>query len=92
MDLYLFAFERRLAGVYNAGFENLEVGEIARLVTTHVPAEIKTLPSNDPRSYSVLLRSLAGDRIRAEEGRVDRDCRDGGGLPGRPDQGRADRL
>ena len=24
VDLYLFAFERRLAGVYNAGFENLE--------------------------------------------------------------------
>jgi hypothetical protein len=25
VDLYLFAFERRLAGVYNAGFENLSV-------------------------------------------------------------------
>ena len=24
VDVYLFAFERRLAGVYNAGFENLE--------------------------------------------------------------------
>ena len=29
VDLYLFAFERRLAGVYNAGFENLSVRDIA---------------------------------------------------------------
>ena len=29
VDLYLFAFDRRLAGLYNAGFENLKVREIA---------------------------------------------------------------
>ena len=33
VDLYLFAHERRLAGVYNAGFENLKVMDIARLIT-----------------------------------------------------------
>jgi nucleoside-diphosphate-sugar epimerase len=53
VDLYLFAFERRLAGVYNAGFENLAVREIAARVASHVPAEIRVLPSNDPRSYSI---------------------------------------
>ena len=54
VDLYLFAFDRRLAGLYNAGFENLKVREIAdRDCRRRSPAEIKVLPSNDPRSYSV---------------------------------------
>jgi nucleoside-diphosphate-sugar epimerase len=53
VDLYLFAFDRRLSGVYNAGFENLAVKEIAALVAEQVPAEVAALPSNDPRSYSV---------------------------------------
>jgi nucleoside-diphosphate-sugar epimerase len=53
VDLYLFAVERRLAGVYNAGFENLSVRQIAALIAEHVPAAIQMLPSNDPRSYSV---------------------------------------
>jgi len=53
VDLYLFALERRLAGVYNAGFENLSIRRIADLVVAHVAAEIRVLPSNDPRSYSV---------------------------------------
>ena len=39
VDLYLFAFEQRLAGVYNAGFENIAVRDIAALITQHVPAE-----------------------------------------------------
>jgi nucleoside-diphosphate-sugar epimerase len=53
VDLYLFALERRLAGVYNAGFENLKVRDIASRIADRVPAEIKVLPSNDPRSYAV---------------------------------------
>src|SRR6185436_5862365 len=52
VDVYLFAFRRRLAGVYNAGFENLKVRDIATLIAEQVPAEIKVLPSNDPRSYA----------------------------------------
>ncbi len=53
VDLYLFAFEKRLAGVFNAGFENLKVMDIARMITKDVPASIDVKPSNDPRSYSV---------------------------------------
>ena len=53
VDLYLFALERRLAGVYNAGFENLKVREIASMIADRVTAEVKVLPSNDPRSYAV---------------------------------------
>jgi nucleoside-diphosphate-sugar epimerase len=53
VDLYLFAFDRRLAGLYNAGFENLTVRGIAERIAAEVPAAIKVLPSNDPRSYAV---------------------------------------
>jgi nucleoside-diphosphate-sugar epimerase len=53
VDLYLFVFERRLPGVYNAGFENLKVRDIASRIADHVRAEIRVLPSNDPRSYAV---------------------------------------
>jgi nucleoside-diphosphate-sugar epimerase len=58
VDLYLFAHEHRLAGVYNAGFENLKVMDIARLITRDVPATIDVKPSNDPRSYSVCSDKL----------------------------------
>ena len=58
VDLYLFAHDRRLAGVYNAGFENLKVMDIARLITHDVPAAIDVKPSNDPRSYSVCSDKL----------------------------------
>src|SRR4029079_4613523 len=39
-DVYLFARERRLAGVFNAGFENLSVLEIAERVASRVAAEV----------------------------------------------------
>jgi nucleoside-diphosphate-sugar epimerase len=58
VDLYLFAFEKRLAGVYNAGFENLKVMEIAKLITRAVPASIDVKPSDDPRSYAVCSDKL----------------------------------
>ena len=61
VDLYLFALERRLQGVYNAAFENLTVLEIAELITRHVPAEIVVQRENaDPRSYR-----LCSDRLCA---------------------------
>jgi nucleoside-diphosphate-sugar epimerase len=60
VDLYLFALERRLAGVFNAAFENLTVREIAGLVADQIPAEIAVEPDrSDPRSYR-----LCSDRLR----------------------------
>ena len=58
VDLYLFVFEKRIAGVFNAGFENLTVMDIARMITQDVPASIDVKPSNDPRSYSVCSDKL----------------------------------
>jgi nucleoside-diphosphate-sugar epimerase len=51
-DLYIYLLDRpELTGVYNAGFENISIREIAERVAASVPAEIVFTPSNDPRSY-----------------------------------------
>ena len=38
-------------GTFNAGFENISILDIAKMVTEQVPAEIVVTESNDPRSY-----------------------------------------
>jgi len=61
VDLYVFSFERRLAGVYNAAFENLTIHEIAELVTKQIPASIAVKQdSADPRSYRLNSSRLLG--------------------------------
>jgi nucleoside-diphosphate-sugar epimerase len=53
-DLYIFLLDHpEHTGVYNAGFENISILDIAKMVVKHVPAEIVVTPSNDPRSYRV---------------------------------------
>jgi len=61
VDLYFFALEHRLEGVFNAAFENLTVLDIATLVAERIPAEVEVQASNtDPRSYR-----LCSDRLLA---------------------------
>lgn len=51
-DLYIFLLEHpEITGVFNAGFENISIREIAERVAQSIPAEIVVTPSNDPRSY-----------------------------------------
>lgn len=53
-DLYLFLLERpHITGVFNAGFENLSIIEIANQIAEVSGAKIVVKPSNDPRSYRV---------------------------------------
>lgn len=53
-NVYLHLIDHPEAtGIYNAGFENISIMDIAKLVAKHVPVEIVTTPSNDPRSYRV---------------------------------------
>jgi nucleoside-diphosphate-sugar epimerase len=47
-----------LTGIYNAGFENISIMEIAQRVVQFVPAEIIVTPSNDPRSYRLSSKKL----------------------------------
>jgi nucleoside-diphosphate-sugar epimerase len=67
-DLYVFLLENpQYTGVYNAGFENLSIMEIARMVARHVPAKIAVTPSNDPRSYRVNSDKLLGTGFRPKK-------------------------
>ena len=51
-DLYLFFLKNRhLNGVYNAGFENISILEIAKLIQKKLHSQILIEKSNDPRSY-----------------------------------------
>ncbi len=51
--LHFLQLGSKATGVFNAGFENISILDIARMVARHVPAEIVITDSNDPRSYSL---------------------------------------
>ena len=49
---YLYFLENDIEpGIYNVGFENLSVMQIANIISEKFNAEIKVTSSNDPRSY-----------------------------------------
>ena len=51
-SIYLhFLKNNTLTGVYNAGFENISILDIAKKVACCIDAEIVVSESNDPRSY-----------------------------------------
>ena len=53
-DLYIHLINHpEYTGIFNAGFENISILDIANLVIKHVPVEIEITDSNDPRSYRV---------------------------------------
>jgi nucleoside-diphosphate-sugar epimerase len=53
-DLYMFLLDRPdVQGVYNAGFENLSILQIAEMIAARIQTRIDVQPSNDPRSYRV---------------------------------------
>ncbi len=53
-DAYLHFIDNPDAvGIYNVGFENISILNIAEMVTEFVPASITVTESNDPRSYRV---------------------------------------
>lgn len=53
-DAYLFMLDHpEHAGIFNAGFENISIMEIAERVAHQVEAEVIVTASNDPRSYRV---------------------------------------
>ena len=67
-DLYLHLIEHpEITGIYNAGFENISILDIAKLVTQHIPVDIAVTPSNDPRSYRVNSDKLMATGFRPKK-------------------------
>jgi len=53
-DVYLhFIDHSEYTGIFNAGFENITILDIANLITKYIPVEIIVTESNDPRSYRI---------------------------------------
>jgi nucleoside-diphosphate-sugar epimerase len=53
VNIYLHFIDHgdRYPGIFNAGFENLSILEIANVISDKIPSEIIVTESNDPRSY-----------------------------------------
>ena len=67
-DVYLHLLDRPdLRGIYNAGFENLSIMEIARMVADRVQTRISVIESNDPRSYRVNSAKLLAAGFRPKK-------------------------
>jgi nucleoside-diphosphate-sugar epimerase len=56
--LHLLKMGGKLQGIYNAGFENISILDIAKRIIAEVPAEIVISESNDPRSYRLCSKKL----------------------------------
>jgi len=67
-DLYIFLLENpQVLGIYNAGFENITIGEIAEIIKEKINVEVVTTPSNDPRSYRVNSDKLLATGFRPKK-------------------------
>lgn len=74
-DIYLHLIDRpEVAGIYNAGFENISILDIANLVTKYVPVEIVVTESDDPRSYRVNSDKLLATGFKPKKGVEDAIC------------------
>ncbi len=72
-DVFLHFINKgeKATGIYNAGFENISILDIAEKVTELVPAEIVVTESNDPRSYRLNSDKLLATGFSPEYGVVD---------------------
>ena len=67
-DLYIFLLDHpEHTGIFNAGFENVSIMQIAQMAARHVDAEIVVTPSNDPRSYRVNSDRLLATGFRPKK-------------------------
>lgn len=67
-DAYIFLLDSpQHTGIYNAGFENISILDIAERVARQVEAEIVVTESNDPRSYRVNSDKLLATGFRPKK-------------------------
>ncbi len=72
-DLFIYFLENESVnpGIYNAGFENISIMDIAKKVTEFIPAEIVVTESNDPRSYRLNSNKLLSAGFKQKYGIID---------------------
>ncbi len=58
----------QLTGIYNAGFENISIMDIAKRAQAKIPAEIIVTESNDPRSYRLSSKKLLATGFEPRHG------------------------
>lgn len=56
--LHFLKMGDKIRGIYNAGFENISILDIAKKIVAYAPAEISVSESNDPRSYRLCSKKL----------------------------------
>lgn len=67
-DLYIFLLDHpENQGVFNAGFENLSILDIAERVAAQMPSEIAITTSDDPRSYRINSDRLLATGFRPKK-------------------------
>ena len=67
-DVYLHLIDHpEVTGIYNAGFENISILDIAKIVTKYIPVEIVVTESTDPRSYRVNSDRLASTGFKPKK-------------------------
>ena len=66
--IYFLDHGDKYTGIYNAGFENISILDIAKKVTEFVPAEIIVTESNDPRSYRLNADKLLSTGFKPQFG------------------------
>lgn len=64
--LHFLELGDKAAGIYNAGFENISILDIANTVVKVVPADIVVTESNDPRSYRLSSDKLLSTGFKPE--------------------------
>lgn len=66
-DLYIWMLNNpKLRGIYNAGFENFAVADVARMVAERLRVGVKINPVGDPRSYRLNSDKLLATGFRPQ--------------------------
>ena len=58
VSAYEFFIKNNFSGIFNVGFENIKISEIAKEVQKLIPCKLSILKSNDPRSYRMNSEKL----------------------------------
>ena len=74
VDLYIFMIKinKKYCGIYNAGFENKSINQIAKMVKKNIPSKIMVIKKqNDPRSYRLSSNKLLKIGFKPKKGIID---------------------